>query len=95
MSRPFLRRRTASRGREHLVDLEQSEQIYLVIRDRENNLSIHTSGRRREHVAHDSNPNIELTTTIPLPPPLCSPHNYESEHIHHLLYIAIASALDK
>jgi len=27
-------RRTASRGREHLVDSERSERIYLVIRDR-------------------------------------------------------------
>lgn len=35
MSRPFLRRRTASRGREHLVKLERSEQLYLVTRDHE------------------------------------------------------------
>ncbi len=33
VSVPFLGTETARWGREHLVDLERSEQIYLVIRD--------------------------------------------------------------
>ncbi len=40
-----LEKKTARRGREHLVDLERSEQIYLVIRDHKElylaNLLIH------------------------------------------------------